>query len=173
MSKRAIFVFGGVILFFVCFYIGFNFLGKEENTNNIIINTAEMRDKTNNEVKNEIVVEVSSNEEKTTPNTILVLKKFYKDCGHTISGTSTIPEDMVNLNEEEIKKSYSNWKVEKFSKEEIVLYKELESFCGEHYLLSEENDYISIYIVNEDGSTSLKEKGKISTEYLPEMDRIS
>lgn len=172
MSKRAIFIFAGVTIFFICFYIGFNFNREETGENDIIANTAKIKNTINNTIENE-TIEVSSKEEKTTPNTILVFKKYYKDCEHTISSMSNIEEKMINLTEEEIKERYPGWDVEKFSKQEVVLSKNLESFCGEHYILTEEDNYISVYILDEEGNKILKEKGNISAEYLPETDRIS
>lgn len=174
MSKRAIFICTGIILFSVCFYIGFNF-NKEENVekNVAIINSVEIKEKKeNNIIKNE-TIEVSSNEEKTTPNTILVFKRYYSDCEHTISNIANIEEYLVNLTEKEIKEKYPNWEIEKFSSKEVIFYKASDSFCGEHYLLSEEDGYISIYTLDEEGNKTLREKGKISVEYLPETDRIS
>lgn len=174
MNKRAIFIFCFIlvliIVFALCFYIGFNIDREEEN--NIVQNNTVITIEKNEINKNE-VIETSISDEKTTPNTILILKKCYLDCGHTITNKSTISEEMVNLNEEEIKEKYPSWKLEEFSQEKIVFYKELQSFCGEHYLLTEESGYINIYTIDEGENKSLKEKTSVSVEYLPETDRIS
>ena len=126
MSKQAIFICGGVILFSVCFYIGFNFNKEEKQEKNVaIINSVEVKEKkVSNTVKSE-AIEANSNEEKTTPNTILVFKKYYSDCEHTISNISNIQEYQVNLTESEMKDNYPGWEIEKFSKQEVVFYKKL------------------------------------------------
>lgn len=171
MNKKAIFIFVLIIIFCICFYLGYT-IQKNKKQNDIIRNDMLLNERTNNRVE-EDTIETTSQEEKTTPNTILTLKKYYTDCGHTIGNSSTIPEEMVNLTEKEIKEKYTNWEIEKFSKEEIILTRNLESFCGEHYYITEENNHISIYAVDEAGNKTLKEEGNISCEYLPETDRIN
>lgn len=171
MSKRAIFIFVLIIIFIIFFVLGFKIQSKKE-PNNLLDNNITLEN-TENILEDNEVIEVNASEEKTTPNTILILRKEYTDCGHTINSKASIPEEMVNLTEEEIIQKYPNWELEEFSKEQIVLSKTLDSFCGEHYLLTEEDGYISIYTVDEEENKALKEQTKISVEYLPETDRIS
>lgn len=171
MGKKAIFIFAFIIIFCVCFYIGLT-MQRNDEQNDIIKNDMIFDIEKNNSLRNE-TLEIAVQDTKTTPNTTLILKKYYTDCGHTISNSATIPEEMVNLTEEEIKEKYPNWEVEEFSKEEIILSRTLESFCGEHYFVTEENGYISIYTVDESENKALKETGKLSSEYLPETDRIN
>ena len=125
-----------------------------------------------NIVKEENVIKTDVDEIKVTPNTLLILKRSYKDCGHTIVNSAEIPEEMVNLTESEIEKGYPNWNIEKFTKEEVILGKELDSFCGEHYLLIEEEGRVLIYSLDEAGNKTLKENTDIAFEYLPETDKI-
>jgi len=170
MNKRTIFIVIIVILFCVFFYLGFNIKNKKEQ-NNIIRNDMKF-EQNDNELVNENTIETTSQEEKITPNTMLVLKKYYEDCGHTMCKKAIIPEEMVNLTERQIQEKYSNWVIEEFSKEQVVLYKKLSSFCGEHYLLIEEEGYISIYTIDEEGNRTIKESKRISVEYLSETDKI-
>ena len=129
MNKKALFI---IVIFFLI--IIFIFLKKDKKENmladNIVIIEEEIKEKT---------IETSLREEKTTPNTILILKNEYTDCGHEIINKSTIPFEMVNLTKNEIIKYYPNWDMESFSKKEIILSRKINSFCGEHYLLKEEN----------------------------------
>lgn len=171
MNKKAIFILCLIILLCASFCIGIAV--KREKEQEEIIKNDMIFDKEENEVIENETIETSSNEEKTTPNTVLILKKYHTDCGHTISNKATIPDEMVNLTEEEIKEKYSNWELESFSQDEVILTKTLESFCGEHYYLLEENGYINIYIEDENGNKTLKEENIISCEYLPETDRIT
>ena len=112
-------------------------------------------------------------EEKTTPNTILTLKKYYTECGHTITTSAKIPEDKVNLTENEFKEQYSDWEMESFSQDEIILLRKLDSFCGEHYLLTEKDGVINISTVDAEGIVRFKAKTNLPVEYLPETDRIT
>lgn len=171
MNKRAIFILVLIIVFCIFFYIVFNF--QRDSVQNEIIRNDMIFDENKDEEQGNKTVETVSQDSKTTPNTMLVLKKYYTNCGHVISDSAIMPEEMVNLTEEEIKEKYTNWDVEEFSEDEVVLARTLESFCGEHYYVTEEDNYISIYIIDENGSKTLKENDKISCEYLPETDRIN
>lgn len=170
MMKKAIFIF--VIIFAVFFIIGYTIENnKKQNTNtesNIndgkVINIIDDTDAT---------IEVNSNDEKATPNTTLVLKKRYKKCGHEISSKTSLPEEMVNLTKDEIEEKYSNWELEEFGTKRIILSKKVDTFCGEHYLLTEENGKIKIYTVDEEGNRGFKKVTDIEIEYLPETDRIT
>ena len=124
-------------------------------------------------IGSENLIETTTFEEKTTPNTILTLQKYYAECGHTIETNNVIPYEQVNLTEDEIKEKYSDWNLESFSAEEIILSKEVDSFCGEHYLVTEKDGFVAISTVDQDGIVTFKEKTNISVEYLPETDRIT
>lgn len=56
---------------------------------------------------------------------------------------------MVNLTKEELAAKYPGWNLEEFSKKEVLLSKELDSFCGEHYLLIEEEGKVLLYSLDE------------------------
>ena len=169
MSKRAIFIF--ILIFIIFFLIGFT-IGQGRQQNNNLENNSTL-EKTENIINEGPTIEVNSSEEKTTPNTIMILKKEYTDCGHEVSSRATIPEEMVNLTKEEIAEKYSNWEIEEFSKEQIILSKKVDSFCGEHYLLIEENGEVNLYMIDEAEEKSFKRKVDIAIEYLPETDRIT
>ena len=171
MNKRAIFIFVLIIVFVIFFYLGFTW--KRNNKQEEIIKNDMIFDENINEATDNKAIETVSQEEKTTPNTVLVLKKYYIDCDHTISNRATIPEEMVNLTKEELAEKYKNWEIEEFSQDEVILSRELESFCGEHYYLMEEDGHINIYTVDEAGNKTLKEENRMSCEYLPETDRIT
>ncbi len=171
MSRRALFILMLITLFFGTAYITTKFGLK--NDANIVADESFQSSK--NEMldeNNEKVLSTSASEVTTTPNTILILKRYYSDCGHTILEKSQIASNMVNLTSEELQEEYSNWKLEKFSDDEVVFSKELESFCGEHYLLTEEEGKILIYSLDEDDNKTLKEETDIAYEYLPETDKI-
>ena len=171
MNKRAILILTALILFFGAAYITTLKFDKEKQE--IILAEKEEEPDDNIEViKNEPVISTNAEETKTTPNTELVLKKIYKDCGHSKAETATLPEEMVNLNKEELSEKYKTWNIEKFAKEEVILSKEVESFCGEHFLVIEEEGIVSIYNLDETGNRTLRETSEIAYEYLPETDKI-
>ena len=116
---------------------------------------------------------VTSTEEKVAANAILILKKYYVQCDHTINEYVELPQELVNMTKEEVQAHYPDWKVIGFEKGKVTLYKEFDDLCGEHFKLKVEDGKISVYITNKDGSESLYEKTNISSEYLTETDLIN
>ena len=128
----------------------------------------------NNEIENDIdEIKVSETETKVSPNAELVIKKYYKECGHTTEEKRNVANDMVNKTQEEIEKLYPDYKVESFFNNKIVLIKEEEGQCDEHYIVRDENSNIMIYKILGDGTEEIYQNTGISTEYLPETDKIS
>ena len=54
-------------------------------------------------------IETDSQEEKISPNCLVVLKKYYEECKHTIKEYVDIPLDLVNGTEEDLKNEYPYW----------------------------------------------------------------
>lgn len=112
----------------------------------------------------------SVEEEKTTPNTLIIYKTYYTKCKHYIQKYEDIDTSLVNLTEREFEEKCKDWNVDKFSIEEIELSKEEEAFCNEHYKLKLENHSIVIYCVDENGLEKEYEHTGITTEYLTQQD---
>lgn len=116
---------------------------------------------------------VSSIEEKLAANALMVLKKYYRKCEHTINEYVELPQELVNMTQQEIQNEYPDWEVIGFESGKLTLYKEFDDECGEHFKLKIEDEKVVIYSVNKDGSESLYEKTNISSEYLTETDLIN
>jgi len=119
----------------------------------------------------EKVNEANSSEERITPNSLMILKRYYTECEHTINEYIDIPTDLINLTEIELKEKYPTWEVIGFSSGEVTLYKEIEDTCKEHYILKEKSGKINIYVETDEGE-KLYEETDISVEYLTETDLI-
>lgn len=118
-------------------------------------------------------IEVSSAEEKVSPNASVIIKKEYEDCGHVNEEKIELPGKMVNKTQEELEKEYEDYEIESFSSNEVILCKKIEGLCNEHYKIKEENGVIVIYGSNEEGEEILYDETGISTQYLPESDLIN
>lgn len=153
----------------------YNTKQKDKNDNNMIENEMnKISEKVTDDCINEYIdeIEANSNEEKISPNCLLILKRYYDECQHTINEYVDIPQDLVNGTEYDLKKEYPYWEIEKFSSTEIVLYKEFNSNCGQHFILKEDNGKITVYKINENSEEEVYEKTEISLEYLSETDKI-
>lgn len=119
----------------------------------------------------ENTVNVDSQEIKISPQAVLIINKYYKDCNHTTTNLVEIPADMVNLTEEKLKNEYPDWEVISFSSREVSIYKEFDGICNEHYVLRENNGVITVYSLDEDENETVYEITDISVEYLTDGDR--
>ena len=147
---------------------------EEEDNNNTYVSEL-IEDECTEEYKEEQEnsTTVTSTEEKISANSQLILKKYYAKCEHTINEYVEMPEELVNMTEEELKLEYPDWKVIGFEPNKVTLYKEFDDVCCEHFKLRIEEGKIVIYLVNQDGTESLYEKTDISSEYLTETDLIN
>lgn len=133
----------------------------QEEINNILDNNDE-------EILN--TIKTNTEEEKVSPNCNLILKIYYNKCEHLIEKKEVIEDAVVNMTEQELREKFYEWEIQKFTPTEIVLYKEINKFCNEHFLLKEEDGYISIYKLDENNNSELFQTTEISTEYLAEKD---
>ena len=125
------------------------------------------------ELSNETVedlIQANNQEEKISPNCVITLKVYYKVCEHLIETRKNIEEAEVNLTEEELKERFKDWEIQRFTSTEIVLYKEINEFCNQHFLLKETDGYISIFKLDENRNIKFSRTTEISTEYLAEED---
>ena len=65
---------------------------------------------------------------------------------------------------------YSDWKIEGYSPSEIVIYKEYDGICDEHYIVKEHNGVLGIYRLNTNEDEVFVKDTEIQTQYLPEID---
>ena len=117
-------------------------------------------------------IETNSSEEKISPNCLITLKRYYNECQHTINEYIDIPQNLVNGTQEDLEKEYPNWEIQKYSSTEIILYREFDSNCGQHFILRNDNGKITVYKINEEMQEEVYEKTEISVEYLTEADKV-
>ena len=177
MNNKTIIIIIAILLIISTIYIVYAIFNDEDSYENDDVNTQiseVIEDECTEEyLEQEDAEKVSSSEEKVSANAILILKKYYTKCEHTLNEYVELPKELVNMTEEEVKEQYSDWELIGFTPEQIILYKEFDDVCGEHFKLRVEDGKISVYIVNSDGTESLYEKTDISSEYLTETDLIN
>ena len=117
-------------------------------------------------------IETNSSEEKISPNCLITLKRYYNECQHTINEYIDVPQNLVNGTQEDLEKEYPNWEIQKYSSNEIILYREFDSNCGQHFILRNDNGKITIYKIIEEMQEEVYEKTEISVEYLTETDKV-
>ena len=178
--KKSIIISAIIVLFILGTVIGVilinNFSGEKKETEIAEQNQEEIYDECTEEYEqmvqsNTLVEETSSEGEKISPNCSIIFRRHYNDCGHTIEQYSSIPTELVNKTEEDLREQYQGWTVEKFSRNQIILFREFDSECGEHYILREKDGKVVVYLKTGD-TEELVEETDIATEFLTETDRI-
>lgn len=178
MSNKTKIIIGIVLTILIIIASYILFFNKEEISNEITEDNTYISEIIEDECTEEYVkirnlTTVSATEEKLASNAILILKKYYRKCEHTINEYVELPQELVNMTEEEVQAQYSEWEVIGFEKGKLTLYKEFDDVCQEHFKLRLEEGNVVVYIVNSDGTESLYEKTGISSEYLTETDLIN
>lgn len=169
MKKSYIIIISIIILLLILgVAIIINNLIKNNTLDNQTKVIKELANQNNNEVE---VVTTSTSKIKTSPNTKFIFKTYYKKCEHITSKTVNISEEFINKDEEEIRLSYKDWKIEKFNIDEVIFYKQEEGICDEHYIIKDNNGYIAIYFLDNNENEKLKEVTGIVTNYLPDIDK--
>jgi len=169
MSKRSIILICSIftiIILGIVTYFFINAHNKGEVKENLIVNEVK---EVYIENKN-IVPTISSNYTKLNPNASLIMKQFYNKCGHTVEEEFSVPIDIVNMTEEEVKKYYTDWELEKFSKDKIIIYKKYNDICDEHYILKDVSGVITVYRKNNNDEEIFLFSTEIVTKYLPQDD---
>lgn len=178
--RKSIIISAIIVLFILGTIIGIimikNSLPEEEKAEIAEQNTEEIYDECTDEYEemvksNTLVEETSSEGEKISPNCSIIFKRHYNDCGHTIEQYASISTELVNKTEEDLQKQYEGWTIEEFSRNQIILYREFDSECGEHYILREKDGKVAIYLKTGD-TEELVEETEIATEFLTQTDRL-
>lgn len=138
----------------------------EENTTNTLNNSNSINS------DNQNVIETNVKEVRISPNAFITFKETYEVCGHTKVDFVEVPEDFVNLSEEELKDKYSDWNIEKFTDTDIILSKDFEGSCDEHFIVKDVNGVVTVFKIKEDGTEEEYQTTDIATEYLTDTDKI-
>ena len=147
----------------------------EENTTNTLNNTINS--------DNQNVIETNVKEVRISPNAFITFKEIYEGCGHTKVDFVEVPQDFVNLSEDELKDKYSDWNIEKFTDTDIILSKDFEGSCiilskdfegscDEHFIVKDVNGVVTVFKIKEDGTEEEYQTTDIATEYLTDTDKI-
>jgi len=136
----------------------------EENTTNTLNNTINS--------DNQNVIETNVKEVRISPNAFITFKEIYEGCGHTKVDFVEVPQDFVNLSEDELKDKYSDWNIEKFTDTDIVLSKEFKGSCDEHFIVKDVDGVVTVFKIKEDGTEEEYQITDIATEYLTDTDKI-
>lgn len=169
MQKYAIIpviIIGAIASFFIGFYLFKISNVEKEQTQAMLLGESNTTNK-----EEYISIRVNTSEDKITPNTTIIKKVYYIDCEHIKQEEEKPLKNLINMTKSEFQVEYIGWEIQRFTNNEVVIYKEIYDYCGEHYLIKEENGKIVVYkIDNNDKKIEKVEETEIETSYLTEAD---
>lgn len=120
--------------------------------------------------ENTEVIRTAVQEKKVSPNSTFALKKSYDECSHFEYDEVELPKELVNLTRQEVEDYYSDWEVAEFTDDKLVLCKEINGYCNQHFLIKLDNENVNVYRLSTLGDFNEYKKTDISRDYLPEED---
>ena len=180
--NKAILILISILVVSFAIFIGIGIYGsfhqenKESIEENIVLSekvTDECTEEWEQMEQEENTISTSGVEDvKISPNCSLTLKRHFTSCDHITNEYLNMPQEYVNMTQDEFIKNYEGWYVEKFVSNEVILSKDMSGECGEHFVIRDENGFLNVYRVV-DGVEEEYENTEISVEYLPETDKIN
>jgi len=104
--------------------------------------------------------------DRITPDTRLIFKTLYTECGDTVVERKEVPVEIMDFDRGMMENYYTIWEVEQFDSEEVILTREIEGISPNHYLLGIQDGYVIVYEFGEDGKPVLKEITEIPMSIL-------
>lgn len=111
------------------------------------------------------------NQKIVSDDAIFVRVTRYSVCGHTIKESGTVTKDISSLTEMQFRTAYSDWNVERFSTDEIMISKEFNEKCPNHYVVKEREGKVSVYYQKPVNGATLKEMTNIPILNLSNEDQ--
>ncbi len=92
-----------------------------------------------------------SQSEVITEETIFVFERYYRLCQHSKINERHANFEEIGLSLDEVKQLHHEWLVKDFSPSRVLLIKELDGYCPDHYLIKEKDGYIAVFQTIENG----------------------
>ena len=116
-------------------------------------------------------VAVSVREEKIAPGSSLIKRELYTVCDILRTQTEDMPEEFINLTEVEFAEKHPEWEIQRFTANEVVIQRNIEDFCGEHYKIRELDGRLAIFQLDKQGNEiGLIRITDVWTNFLSEID---
>ncbi len=167
-------IFLGILLFIVSVGVGFLytrlFYNSENNQQSAQFELNNIEDYGVQNYTKLQTLEASSEDEKLSPNASFAIKEYYDECGHFNFKHYQLPTELVNMTRQEVEDHYDEYEVEEFENDKLVLTREINGLCDEHFFITLVDNHIEVMKLKADGNFIPYQKTDISKEYLPEED---
>lgn len=103
----------------------------------------------------------------TSQETTFIFERMYKLCGHNSITYRSATAQEAGLSQKLVEDMHSSWDIKEFSPSIVWLYKEVDAYCPNHYIIGENDGRIAVYRPIEDGAgTYLIYQTDIDMAYL-------
>ena len=85
----------------------------------------------------------------TTENTQLIFETNYTSCNDQIIEERKVESNEIGLKRQDIKAKFPDWNVSEFSSIRVILTKELNDYCPNHFVLKDRDGMVVIYMPSE------------------------
>lgn len=167
MTRRKIIIYSAVIIVFSSGFICYGILNMEKGNRSINEGISDLSEQVI--IDNTLIVS-SSDEERVLPTAELQIKQYYKKCGHTTVNEFSVPEDIVNMDKNQLQKYYFGWNIDYFSSKSISISRVCDGICDEHYIVKDVDGLVNVYNFDDKNNEELVYSTKINTKYLPKED---
>lgn len=162
------YIYFGIILFMISVVVGYFWGNDAILKTKSVTNT--IKGKENIEQINNVLPTISKNI-KILPNTNLGLKRKHLECNHISLEFVDLPTEFINKTEDEIASLNREWKIEEFFENKVILYKEVEGICDEHFYITLGDEFIEIYkFIDGKKNKILYKTTNVNKMYLTEED---
>lgn len=96
-------------------------------------------------------------EDIVTPSTLLIERTLSINTGCYIENQTEIPDELVNMTEDQVKEFYKDYESVEFSKEKIIISRKL-PFLPNRFLVKLEDKYIKVFVTDSEGKASIYEE---------------
>lgn len=151
-----------VFLFIVSFAVGFT------------ITLERWKVKSEKDIKGKNVTQIAyinkDIESRIADNTLFVVRKYFKGCGHVIEEKKIVPKEYVGMSKQDFKNMFAGWEIDAFSSKYVVISRVFEGFCPNHFIISIKDGRVAIFYSQPVDGDTLKLITPISIENLPEQE---
>jgi len=159
-------LFRYLILFILLMVVGFSF-GYFKTFISLRENHAD-RDRTEN-IDNHDVSNIK--EVKLKPGAKMIYVTFYSGCGHEIRQEEPMDDRFSGFRRQQLEKEIKDWKIESFTPDEVILKKQVDGLCDEHYYIGLNDGYVTLFRGLPGAQSEILEKTDILADTLREEDR--
>ncbi|NLJ41216.1 MAG: hypothetical protein GX352_06380 [Clostridiales bacterium] len=160
-KKNLFFVITLIVIMILSGYTVGRFVGKnniKDNAGNLGYRTISAEDSADREVGGRDIPFIT-----ITPDTRLIFEKEYLRCGDSRVEERRAEPYEIGLSRQEMTLRFPEWYIKEYSMEKVVLVKEIDDYCSNHFILKERDGRVVVYMPSEyeDEYRSITETGII------------